>query len=64
MKLEKPKINSSVFENFSKLTNEDENVRISGAYSLIQQMEKLTTEKVNKNLNSTVIKHINNVYCL
>ncbi|CAG9809028.1 unnamed protein product [Chironomus riparius] len=45
MKLEKPKINTSVFENFSKLTNEDENVRISGAHSLIQQMEKLTTEK-------------------
>jgi len=64
MKLEKPKINTSVFENFSKLTNEDENVRISGAYSLIQQMEKLTTEKVNKNFNSTVIKHIHVVYHL
>lgn len=58
MKLEKPKINTSVFENFSKLTNENENVRISGAHSLIQQMEKLTTEKVNKNFNFTVIKHI------
>lgn len=64
MKLEKPKINTSVFENFSKLTNEDENVRISGAYSLIQQMEKLTTEKVNKNFIFAIIKHIYDVYYL
>lgn len=48
MKLEKPKINSSIFENFSKLTNQDENIRISGAHSLIQQIEKSNSEKVNK----------------
>lgn len=51
MKLDKPKINTAVFENFSKLTNKDENVRISGAYSLIQHFEKSSNEKVNKHVN-------------
>lgn len=49
MKQVKPKIKNTVFENFTKLTSEDEKIRISGAMSLIQQLEKSSEEKVNKN---------------
>jgi hypothetical protein len=48
MKEIKPKINTSVFENFTKLTNDDENLRLNGAYLLIQQFEKSHEQKVNK----------------
>lgn len=48
MKPEVSKIKSTVFENFTKITNEDENVRLSGAVALIQQLEKSSEEKVNK----------------
>lgn len=48
MKPEKPKINTSVFENFTKLTNNDENLRLNGAVCLIQQLENSSEEKVNK----------------
>ena len=52
MKQDKPKINSTVFENFTKLTNTDENIRLGGAFSLIQQLEKSSEEKVNRNQNN------------
>ncbi|KAG5673358.1 hypothetical protein PVAND_003415 [Polypedilum vanderplanki] len=45
MKQEKPKIKTTIFEHFAKLTNENENVRISGAYSLIQHLQKNNEEK-------------------
>lgn len=47
MKPEVTKIKSSVFENFTKLTLEDENARLNGAAALIQQLEKSNEEKVN-----------------
>jgi hypothetical protein len=61
MKQEKPKIKTTVFEHFTKLTNENENVRLAGAYSLIQQFEKNGEAKVNKiflNLQKLVLKAI------
>jgi hypothetical protein len=49
MKQKPVQIKTTVFENFTKLTNENENVRITGAIQLIQQLEKSGEEKVNKN---------------
>jgi hypothetical protein len=54
MKPEKPNIKTTVFENFTKLTNENENVRINGAFSLIQRFEKNSEAKVNKLFRNSV----------
>ena len=48
MKSEVKKIKSTIFENFTKITNENEKVRIAGTIALIQQLEKSSEEKVNK----------------
>lgn len=47
MKPEVSKIKPTVFESFTKITNEDENIRLNGAVTLIQQLEKSSEEKVN-----------------
>lgn len=46
MKPEVTKIKSTVFENFTKLTLDDENARLNGAASLIQHLEKSSEKKV------------------
>lgn len=48
MKPEVNKIKSTVFENFTKITLDDENTRLNGAATLIQHLEKSSEEKVNK----------------
>lgn len=48
MKPEVNKIKSTVFENFTKITLDDENTRLNGAAMLIQHLEKSSEEKVNK----------------
>lgn len=59
MKPEVSKIKSTVFENFTKITNEDENVRLGGAAALIQQLEKSSEEKVNNEWHMYEIALIN-----
>lgn len=56
MKEKTVKIKTSVFENFTKLTNENENVRITGAIQLIQQLEKSGEEKVNIKTHVLIIR--------
>lgn len=51
MKPEVTKIKSTVFENFTKLTLDDENARLNGAASLIQHLEKSSEKKVNKSMD-------------
>jgi hypothetical protein len=46
-KQDKPKMNTTVFEYFRKLTNKNEKVRITGAAALIEHLEKTSEEKVN-----------------
>lgn len=49
MKLEKKglQIDSAIFECFTKLTSEDEKVRIKGANGLIKSLETTSEDKVS-----------------
>jgi hypothetical protein len=42
-----PKVDSSIFESFNKLTSEDEGVRIKGASGLVKILEETSEDKVS-----------------
>lgn len=55
MKLkENKKIDTTIFEAFSKLTSDDEKVRIKGACGLIKILEDTSEDKVNCEVDKNV----------
>lgn len=42
-----PKVDSSIFESFSKLTSDEEKVRIKGASGLVKILEETAEDKVS-----------------
>jgi hypothetical protein len=51
-----PKVDSSIFESFNKLTSEDEAVRIKGASGLVKILEETSEDKVSDLKNVHVVR--------